>query len=306
MRARLRGDESAARLERREHAGADRVDARARRDVHHVHVDAECRGQAREHRDGARLGLGRAAREPVGVTPRRSGQWPQQRGILGMREQRQAELRDHRHRRAQVGLADVSELVHARGREEALEPERAGGGERLQLARVARHDAAPESGVDRELTRHRAHLLAQRRGGGGRGHAVERHVDDRRHPAGRRRARRGAEALPLGAARLVDVHVGVDDAGQQHEFAQFVGHREPRVPRLDCGDAAVAHDDRGGALAVRQRDASRPHDAVRAAGRSDHFAVQCARASASHPTMNATPPNGVTAPHARTPVPTYA
>ena len=41
--------------------------------------------------------------------------------------------------------------------------------------------------------------------------AVERHVDERRDAAGRRRARRMLEAFPLGAARIVDVHVRIDE-----------------------------------------------------------------------------------------------
>ena len=48
------------------------------------------------------------------------------------------------------------------------------------------------------------------------GMRVQRHVEDRGDAAGRGRPGRGGEPLPLGAARLVDVHVGVDQAGQQH------------------------------------------------------------------------------------------
>ena len=57
-----------------------------------------------------------------------------------------------------------------------------------------------------------ARLIAERLGGRRRRQRVQRHVDDRRHPTRRRRERRRAEALPLGAARLVDVHVRVDEA----------------------------------------------------------------------------------------------
>ena len=49
----------------------------------------------------------------------------------------------------------------------------------------------------------------------------------------------GGEALPLGAARLVDVHVGVDQPGQQRQVAE-VARRRHRVVRLDRGDPAVA------------------------------------------------------------------
>ena len=65
------------------------------------------------------------------------------------------------------------------------------------------------------------------------GTAVERHVDERRDAARGRGARRALEALPLGAAGLVDVDVAVDEAGQQHRVADVLdrGARPARRPR---------------------------------------------------------------------------
>ena len=60
---------------------------------------------------------------------------------------------------------------------------------------------------------------------------VQRHVDERGDAAGRGRPGRRAEALPLGAARLVDVHVGVDQPRQQHLVVgqrDVLGRRPPR------------------------------------------------------------------------------
>ncbi len=43
---------------------------------------------------------------------------------------------------------------------------------------------------------------------------VERHVDDARAAAGRQGAGAGSPALPMSSAGVVEVHVGVDHAGQ--------------------------------------------------------------------------------------------
>jgi len=89
--------------------------------------------------------------------------------------------------------------------------------------------------------------------------AVQRHVDDRGDPTGGGRPGRGREALPLGAARLVDVHVRVDHAGQQHLVVpQGHGARGRRlgVERPDRGDAAAGHRDAGRLLAGGQNRAT--------------------------------------------------
>ena len=85
-----------------------------------------------------------------------------------------------------------------------------------QVAEALRHRAAPERHVDGDLAVGRRSLDLQGGDAGGRRDGVQRHVDDRRHAAGCRGPGGGGEALPLGAARLVDVHVGVDQPGQQH------------------------------------------------------------------------------------------
>ena len=62
----------------------------------------------------------------------------------------------------------------------------------------------------------------ERGDGGGLGQAVERHVDERGEAAGCGGAGGGGEAFPLGAAGLVDVDVGVDEAGQEGVVAEVV------------------------------------------------------------------------------------
>ena len=54
-------------------------------------------------------------------------------------------------------------------------------------------------------------------------------------PAAAARVARG-EALPLGAARLVDVHVGVDQAGQQDHVVAELDH----LGRVEAGARAAA------------------------------------------------------------------
>lgn len=50
--------------------------------------------------------------------------------------------------------------------------------------------------------------------GGGLGEAVEGHIDEGGEATGGGGAGSGAEALPVGSAGLVDVDVGVDEAGE--------------------------------------------------------------------------------------------
>ena len=93
-----------------------------------------------------------------------------------------------------------------------------------------------------------ARLTASEAGSTGRRQAVQRHVEDRRDPAGRCRRGGGGEALPLGPAGLVDVHVRVDQARQQHGVV--VEHDRPvrgqlLRPRRDRGDPAAGDADPG-------------------------------------------------------------
>ena len=122
-----------------------------------------------------------------------------------------------RHCRAKVALGDVREFIDSRGAQKALEAAHAGARERLELRGVAGHDAAPECHVDVTLPAAARRFSSSAATVVVGGHAVERHVDQRRDAAGRRGARRGCESFPVGAARLVDVHVRVDDARQHDE-----------------------------------------------------------------------------------------
>jgi hypothetical protein len=117
------------------------------------------------------------------------------------------------------------------------------------IGQVARHGAAPETDVDvRFLARH-VPLDLERLDVDRRRNAVERHVDDGGDTAGRRRAGRGREALPFGAAGLVDVHMGVHQTGHQDLVVAEIHHLrrgQGRAQRLDRHDPAVPHTDAAG------------------------------------------------------------
>jgi hypothetical protein len=155
-------------------------------------------------------------------------------GILRVHDQQRAQPRDLEEGVVELPGVEVRELVHTRGCEEALEPEDAAFVQFGQAAEARRHRAAPEPDVDDGLWRGDRALHVEGGGIHGGGDAVERHVDDRRDPAGGRGTGRAREALPLGAAGLVDVHVGVDEAGQQHG-AGGEAHARARSARIRPG-----------------------------------------------------------------------
>ena len=99
-------------------------------------------------------------------------------------------------------------------------PARASGRRWAWLSATA---AAPGRPVDHALPGGCLALQFQRGDGGGFGQAVQGHVDQRGVAAGGGGARGGGEALPFGAAGLVDVDVGVDQAGENGAVAE-VGH----------------------------------------------------------------------------------
>jgi hypothetical protein len=116
----------------------------------------------------------------------------------------------------------VRELVHSGRGQEALEAEDPGVVQRAQVLEVVGQGAAPESDVDVRLVGCDLLLDAEVLHGGGRREGVEGHVDEGGDAAGRRRARGGPEALPCGAAGVVDVYVRVDQAGQQDVVAEVL------------------------------------------------------------------------------------
>ena len=194
----------------------------------------------RRHRPG--LGLRRAGRGEVGEPP--AVRLADQRAVLGVGDQQAAEPGDLAHRGLELVGRQRRELVHPRGQQEALEAHHARVVQLPQLAGVAGHRATPERDVDGQLPARDASLGPQRRRVHGRRDRVQRHVDDGGDAAGGGRAGGGGEALPLGAAGLVDVHVTVDETGQQHAVVRELDERAARrAVRRDLLDVRPAQDD---------------------------------------------------------------
>ena len=169
--------------------------------------------------------LGREPRNPAYPWPLRLGRGVDGVAVLGVHDHQRVEAwRSRRSASRSSAGRQVGELVDAGVQQEALEPEHARLVQRSQVGQVARHGATPEAHVDVGLVAGDGPLLLQCRNGNRRRDAVERHVDDRRDAAGRRGPGGAGEALPLGAARLVDVHVGVDEPGQQHLVVGQLDH----------------------------------------------------------------------------------
>jgi hypothetical protein len=181
---------------------------------------------------------------------------------FGVDQERHAATGDDRQRLAQVMLVDARKFVDARRRQKTFEAADARVDEGVEVAGVAGDDAAPESDVD-VASRVRRRALRLQRIDGRRGrHAVERHVDDRRHAARRRGPRRGVEAFPGRASGLVDVDVGVDDAGRHDEIARVVkvGSAGHVAVLRDAADSASFDVDRRGFHAVGHDDAAASND----------------------------------------------
>lgn len=164
----------------------------------------------------------------------------------------------------EIGRADRWELGHPGVGQEALEPAHPVGGELGHAERVDgpvdRHRAAPEGDVDRHPTLGRRPFHRERRGVDRGRNAVERHVDERGDPTGRRGTGGAGEALPVGAAGLVDVDVAVDQTGQEHLVVGEVDdavRADVRVVLLDADDPPVVDDHRGGSDATGENGPAR-------------------------------------------------
>ena len=81
---------------------------------------------------------------------------------------------------------------------------------------------------------------------------VERHLEDRGDAAARRAPGPGLPALPLGAARLVEVDMAVDYAGEHDQTPGIDDFCAIRDLTADGGDDAIGDGNVGGLLASRE------------------------------------------------------
>src|SRR6266403_1314851 len=84
-----------------------------------------------------------------------------------------------------------------------------------QLAPVSWNHAAPKCDIDMQLLRG-VKFLFQTLNIRRRGNRIQWHVDDRRHAARGRSARRRLETFPIGSSGLVDMNVRIDESGHDH------------------------------------------------------------------------------------------
>jgi hypothetical protein len=150
-----------------------------------------------------------------------------------------------------------------------LKPD-AGACQRKDVLLVVRDRSAPGRPVDETLALRGIALCFECCDGGRLGQAVQRHVDERRVAAGRGGAGGGVEAFPLGAAGLVDVDVGVHQAGQDGVVAAVVDVDQRRAAsssgRRPARIFPVFHDQCGGRVPGGD-------DAVREIGLCHNFII---------------------------------
>ena len=202
------------------------------------------------------LGAARPRRQEVGVVvaPGR-GRTVDCVRVFGVHDHHRAERCDFFQGQFESLRIERWKLVHARVQQEALEAEHSRVVQPTQVRNIARHRTTPESDVDIRLVGRHPPLHRQCLDVDGRRDAVEWHVDDRGHTAGRGRACRGGEPFPLGSSRLVDVHMGVDQTRDQDlvvtEFDHLFGVQFG-VDGLDDDDSTVPHPNTAGHLAGRR------------------------------------------------------
>ena len=106
--------------------------------------------------------------------------------------------------------------------------------------------------------------------------AIQWHVDEQSVAAGGSSARGGLEAFPLGAAGIVDVHVGIDEAGENRGVAKIVelGVRRDCSRSDDVQDAFAFDEKSCGA------DRGRSYDALGNEGAESHSETRSMEQSA--------------------------
>ncbi len=121
---------------------------------------------------------------------------------------------------------------------------------------VVGHHAAPEAIIDHTLPARRRLFQAEIRNGSGLGQIIKRHVDQRSVPARGRCARRCPEAFPLGAARLIDVYVRIDQTGKNVLVANIdnISAFSHAIKRPNADDPAISNFERRSFDAARKNN----------------------------------------------------
>ena len=227
MRAGFAGHVGAARagLNHQTHGGAaaevDQVQRRAQ--LLGVQQGTLHRLQLGQHRAAVQVLTDAVGAPPPGLLSKVTGQ----RQALGVQGQRQSQAPSRTQSIVERGVVHGGELIQATVAHEGLEADHPGLCQCVHLIQVQRGQTAPQPEVEPrpgggQLTLGFKTLAVQQRRRG-----IERHVEETGRPARRQRPRTGFKTLPVAAARLVEVNVGIEDAGKdvQAPGVQFAQSR---------------------------------------------------------------------------------
>lgn len=233
----------------------------ARGEMDDVQAEFEFAAEREEKTNGgefgflwARLQIGLVMR-PVRAGEIRSGEIDGS-GKFCVYEKREACASDMREGGAQLLLGDHCEAVNAGMNEKTFEARDARGREQFDVEGIIGDDTAPRQPIDVTSATRRGALGFESGDVGGGGEAIEGHVDEERVATGGGGARSGLEPFPVRAPGVVDVNVGIDEAGENDGIAEIVriGVGRDLVGRHDAENAAVFHEESGGADALRRYD----------------------------------------------------
>ncbi len=130
--------------------------------------------------------------------------------------------------------------------QKTFESRHSGGCESFNVTLIIVNDPAPRRPIDAAFALRRCALGLKRRDGRGRGKAIQGHIDEHRVTSRCRGSGRGFETLPLGTARIVDMHVRIDEPGKNRRVAEvmdFVTVGRHLIGRNDGLDPLAFHKD---------------------------------------------------------------
>ena len=185
---------------------------------------------------------------------------------LGMHRDELAQSRRAFHPLAQRVVIHAGKILNAAAGHERLEANRTALAEFLQLVQIVRHESAPEGEVrQRPVLRDRKFLVEalavnRRRMG------IERHVEEHRPAPRRQRARAGFDSLPIRAARIVEVDVRINQAGENVEPLRVNDLARRTLERcLQRDDSSIRDANVQDALGHWQDDRASADDEVKSA-----------------------------------------
>jgi hypothetical protein len=158
-----------------------------------------------------------------------------------MNHQWQSSPGQYRECLSQIGFAHIGKLIYAGRCEKAFERSHACACKRLDVTRISGNDPADKFHIHDRLRRSALTLYLERLDTRSRRNGIERHVENRRHSARRRRSRGCRESFPFGTTWLIYMHVRVDYAWHHNEVSRLGNWRAVRhvIEARDALDPAA-------------------------------------------------------------------